>query len=202
MAFQAVPDTASITIEYLSQSKQMVNTLHAELPGGYVLSDLLALASAVDVAVDANWLPQQAAGSSYVQTVVRGLALENDQEVTNDTSAGPGEIVANGVSGNVTLSVKRASNFTGRSARGRLYWIAMPNTKLGGNENLVTQAYADSVESAVDAIRVAIDATDWQAVIVSRFSGGVERTTGVTFDWTNTSIVNLSVDSQRGRLEA
>ncbi|KKK69597.1 hypothetical protein LCGC14_2932460, partial [marine sediment metagenome] len=44
MAFQPVPDTAEIVIEFFANTVTMKNVLHAEKPGGYSLADLQTLA--------------------------------------------------------------------------------------------------------------------------------------------------------------
>jgi len=200
MAFQAVPDVAEIAIQYTLNTRNPTNVLHAHIVGGYNLTDLAALASAVDASVGTDWLPDQSQDCAYQQTVVTGLDEINDLQVTDNASAAAGGIAANAMPGNVTVSVKRASALTGRSARGRLYWIGMPVTKLQANENLIFQAAADDIEDAVDKLRIAIAATAWTPAIVSRFTEGVQRGTGVFFEWTDTTIVNLNVDSQRRRL--
>lgn len=201
MAFQAVPDAAEVIVNFLANTKEMVSTMAARKPGGYTLADLVVLAVAVDLAISTNWLPVMSQDVNYVSTTVRGLAFENDQETTVDTGAGTGGVLANAMPGNVTVSVKKGSGLTGRSARGRLYFIGMVAADLQANENLLTVVASDAIEAAVEAARVAITATVWTAAIVSRFTAGLPRTpTGTTFEWTETDVVNLSVDSQRRRL--
>jgi len=200
MVFQPVLDAAEAVITYNSHNKQVKNVLHAVQPGGYNLTSLTALANAVDVAVAANFLPEQTADVDYASTLVRGLEFENDQEVLITTSAGPGLIAAQVGPGNVTLAVKKSSALTGRSARGRLFWIGMSELALEVNSNFVFQSAVDDIVAAVEAVRIAINATVWTAVIVSRFTGGVKRATGIPFDWLTTSVVDREVDSQRRRL--
>lgn len=200
MGFQAVPNTAEIVIKYNLNLKPMFNVMHAEKLGGYDLIDLQQLANGIDFAVAANWLPQQTDNAVYQETVVRGLNVENDQEALANANAGNGSDVSPALPGNVTLSIKKGSGFTGRSARGRLYWIGMPRDNLSTNENIVTALDTAAIVAAVEGVRVAIGAALWVAVIVSRFSGGVKRPTGITFPWTTTSSVDSDVDSSRRRL--
>ena len=200
MAFQAVPDAAEAVITYTQNDSVMKTVLHAFKPGGYNLADLTVLASAVDLAVAASFLPIQTVEVGYNFTTVRGLAFENDQEVVDATSAGLGGVAGPGLPSSVTFSIKKSSGLTGRSARGRLYWIGLLATNLAPNENQLDVAAQVAAVAAVDAMRAAIGATVWTPAIVSRFSGGVPRTTGVTFTWTTTTSVNTNVDSQRRRL--
>lgn len=202
MAFQSVPDTAQITIVYTLNGEACVNTLYAEKVGGYSVGDLQALADQVDVQVDGTWLAQQPPEASYLRTEVRGLDLENDLTAEASTNAGPGVAATNTLPNQVTFAVRKSSGKTGRSARGRLYWIGIPAGKLQTtDENRLLAAYVTSLVDAVDDQRSGIDAvTGWDAVLVSRFQGGVKRGTGKTFPWLTTSSVNDVIDTQRGRL--
>lgn len=200
MAFQAVPETAEVTVVYRQNLENITNSFHARLVGGYVLADLVVLAAAVDVAIAANWLPIQTLDALYQRVEVRGLAVENDLFAENSDSSGAGADVIEGLPNNVTLSVKKTSGLTGRSARGRLYFMGIPSNDLSTNENQWAAATVTAVEAAIEAVRVAITVTAWTPVIVSRFTGGLLRSVGVTFNWTGSVAVNINVDSQRGRL--
>lgn len=200
MAFQSVPETADILIQYTLNGEPALNAFAARKVGGYNLSDLQLLADAVDAAVAANWLQEQTLDARYDQTVVRGLEFENDQEAIQNAGSGIGLRLGTGLPGNVTISIKKSSGLTGRSARGRLYWMGMPKDQLSSNENVVLTANVVLIVAAVEAVRLAIDATVWFPVIVSRFTGGLPRNPGVTFPWLVTSVVNNNVDSNRRRL--
>ncbi len=200
MAFQSVPETAEVVIEYSQHNEEYVNTMAARLPGGYTQADIQALADAVDTAVAASWRPLQTNECTYVETRVRGLESANDLEAFQNAGTGPGAVAVKSNPGNVTLSIKKGSGLTGRSARGRLFWIGLTQTQLSIIENIVGAVDVGNIVSGVNAVRVAIEVTAWQPVIVSRFAAGVPRPVGVTFNWTTTSAVNNDVDSQRGRL--
>jgi hypothetical protein len=202
MAFQAVPETAQITIVYTYNDEPCVNTLYAKKPGGYALGDLTALAEQIDVQVGTTWLNLQPPEASYVRTEVRGLDEENDLLVEENDNAGPGTGSANSTPNQVTFAIRKNSGKTGRSARGRLYWIGLPRDKLDpSDENRILQAHVDDLVDAVDDQRVGIDAVaGWEAVLVSRFKAGLKRDEGVTFPWVSTGAVDNIVDTQRGRL--
>lgn len=202
MAFQAVPDTAEIDIIYTLNAVIVQNVFYAELVGGYLLADLQALAAGVDLQVQGTWKAQQAPEAQYIRVEVRGLALQNDLVATASLSTGPGVHTGNALPNQVTFSVKKTSGFTGRSARGRCYWIGVPdNTLQGGDENLLIGAYATDVVTAVDSIRIAISNIGlWIPVLVSRFTSGAKRPLGVTFPWVGSVNVDNRVDTNRGRL--
>ncbi len=200
MAFQSVPETAEIVIAYTGSGANLVNVLAARLTGGYTLPDLEGLAAAVDAIMTSDWLPIQTDDVSYVDTTVRGLESLNDLEAVVNTGAAAGTLAEVGSPGNVTLAVKKLSGFTGRSARGRMYWIGMPRSNLAPNLNQLDVTAAADIVAAVEALRAAIVAEGWLAVIVSRISEKVLRDPAVTFTWTSTGSVNIDVDSQRRRL--
>lgn len=201
MVFQPLPDTAEIVIKYTGFGSNMFNVLAAHKAGGYDLADLESLAAAVDALVAADWLEIQTEDVSYVSTTVRGLASENDLEATDVTSAGPGEVVDIGMSGNVTFAIKKASGFTGRSARGRLYWIGMSRGQLSANKNRVDATAVAAIVAACELMRGGIVTEGWTPVIVSRWANGVKRApTGEVFPWNSSVAVDDEVDSQRGRL--
>lgn len=202
MAFQAVPDTAEIDIIYTQHGETMQNVFYAELPGGYTLTDLAALAAGIDSQVQGTWKSQQVIEAVYQRTEVRGLAVENDLIATNNVNAGVGILSGGALPNNVTLVVKKESGLTGRSARGRCYWMGCAQGLLKTtDENEFQTTYVAAIVASVDSMRTQIASVGlWQPVLVSRFSGGVARTTGVTFPWVNSVAVNEVVDTQRGRL--
>lgn len=202
MAFQAVPDTVEVDIIYTLNGETVQNVFYAELPGGYTLADLSALANVMDAQVQGTWKAQQPVEAVYVRTEVRGLAVVNDLIASNNSNAGPGVKVGGVFPNNVTFSVKKTSGLTGRSARGRTYWIGVSNAESpGGDENFLTATYVAGIVNAVDSIRNSMDATPlWVPVLVSRFTGGLERPTGVTFPWVDTLAVDDRLDTHRGRL--
>ncbi len=201
MVFQPVTDTAEIVIKYNGYGSDMVNVLAAAKSGGYDLADLTALAAAVDALVAADWLEIQTEDVAYVSTTVRGLANQNDFEVVNSDTAGAGELVEIGMSGNVTVSIKKESGFTGRSARGRIYWIGMVRSQLSANKNRVDGTALALIETKLELMRTGIVTAGWTPVIISRFSEGVQRTpVALTFPWISSTAINDEVDSQRRRL--
>jgi len=202
MAFQKVTNTAEINVIYTLNAEPVQNVFYAKFGGAYALANLQALADEVDLAVAANWLALQPVEASYVRTEVRGLTVENDFFASTSASAGPGTDLSATLPNQVTLSIKRASGLTGRSARGRTYWIGIPRDKAQAvDENRITLAYRTLVVAAIEQIRIRIGTVFlWDPVIVSRISGGVKRPEGVTFGWLSSTVVDDIFDTQRDRL--
>ena len=202
MAFQSVANTIEIDVIFTLNGELVQNVFYAELPGDYLVADLQAVADAVDLSIAASWQDQQPAEAVYVRTECRGLEFENDVTAEQNLSNGPGTHAGSSLPNNVTFSIKKTSGLTGRSARGRSYWVGVPSTILqAANENLVTGAWATNVVAAIGDTRIAINGVGlWQAVLVSRFTAGAARVTGKTFPWTGETSVDQRVDTNRGRL--
>lgn len=202
MAFQPVVDTAEINVIYTLNGATLQNVFYAALVGGYTLADLDSLSAGIDLQVDGSWKAIQPIEAFYSRTEVRGLALENDLVSINNTNAGVGLSPAETLPNNVTLAVKKESGFTGRSARGRTYWIGIPRDFLDStNENDMDAIRVTNIVAAVDAIRTQIIGLPlWTPVLVSRYTAGAQRPAGLLFPWIGCSAVNNQVDTQRGRL--
>lgn len=202
MAFQSVPDTAEINMLYTLNDVAAQNVFYAEHPGGYSEANLQALADAVDLIWPITFQNEQPAEVTYVKTEVRGLENENDFVVESAVSTGNGTHGAVSFPNQVTFAIKKTSGKSGRSARGRTYWIGIPlNQVEPTDENMMLAAYAASIVANIDFVRTTINATGtWEAVLVSRFADSQKRAEGVTFPWSGTTNVDLRLDTQRGRL--
>lgn len=200
MAFQKVPETARIELVYSQGGRIYQNNLHARLVGGYAESDLITLAGIVDNRIGLSILPIQSPNVTYEETVVRGLDQENDLVVSDNSSQGDGGSIVDGVPPNVTKAITLRSGLTGRSARGRIYWIGANENDLDQDEGFFLAASVNIWVGLVDLLRTDIGASAWTPVIVSRRTGGVQRPEGVTFTWQSTSNFTNNVNSQRGRL--
>lgn len=202
MAFQPVPDVAAIDVIFTLNGVTVQNTHYGLLPGGYTLSDLQALATKIDLTFSATIAPDSPPEVTYVKTEVRGLAVINDLLAEANVGTAVGLHSGSALPNQVTFAIKKLSGFTGRSARGRVFWVGVPdNTLQPTNENLVTATWAANVVADIDFIRNQIETVGlWQAVIVSRFTLGAQRPFGVTFPWVDTTNVDLRVDTHRGRL--
>lgn len=202
MAFQRVPFTVEIDVIYNASAEAVQNVFYAQFPGGYGQSDLDALAVRVDTRVAANWPAQQAPEAIYQRVEVHGLNAENDLVADFSSGTQTGTQLTAILPNNVSVAVKKTSGLSGRSARGRTFWIGAPQGQLSpADENTFLLTYVTAVVDAITQIREGIQSlAGWDAVLVSRFAGGVKRPEGVTFPWIGEVSVDARVDSQRGRL--
>lgn len=201
MPFQSAPDCAEAVIHALANTQPIVNRLNFKFASGYTQTDIDNLAAAVDAAMASHYLPICSSSVAYSHVHVRGLTNIIDLESDNATSAGSGSAGASSVAANVTLCVTLHTGFTGRSARGRFYGFPTVDGSLT-SILAFTGAYVTALEDVVAAIFANASAANWTPVVLSRFSGGVKRTTAVATTITNATARNALIDSQRGRLAA
>jgi len=202
MPFQSIPECAEVVIHGQGGSKAIANVLGFWMPGGYLQADLDNLASAIDIAVGADYLPFVAAGSAYIRTDVRGL--ENVVDLTSSASsqAGPGTMSGTfELPSNVAFCVTLRTGLTGRSARGRFYSWPFADSGLSAVDT-VTTTYANGIKTFVNACLTAGLSEGWYLSILSRRSLGALRPVGVHYTVTNIDYRNRTTDSQRGRLPA
>lgn len=202
MAFQPATNCAEVVVEGSQAGQQVVNTYYFRKDAAYTQEDIDNLALAVDTWVGAVMLPLVSNQYSYIRTRVRGLTSAVDLASENNTSAGSGEQTGDSFPNNVALSVKRRSAFTGRAARGRVYWPGMTVNQVELSTNTVTDAFVTLVLAALDALTEAAGEADWEAVILHRVSGGTPLAAAVIYTLVEWVVVDKVLDSMRRRLPA
>ena len=139
------------------------------------------------------------AGMEYVGTKVRGLENEEDFEVTNIDSAGPGIQSGTALPPNVTFCATLRTVHTGRTARGRFYALPSTNAALLNDHQFETD-YANAVVEFLNDLATEALANSWLLVVLSRFVAGAERPEATFNIVTAIEARNRQIDSQRGRL--
>lgn len=199
MPFQAVPNAAEVVIEGTIDNQNIFNTFQFTHASGWGEDELGELAHACALEWSTGMLPLMSANYHFVQAVARDLRTPIALLATDTSGAGPGARATGLVPNNVALSVKRASAFTGRGARGRVF---IPVTDLSNmvGPNEVTSAFATAVLGVLNTLMSAAETVDWNAVIVSRSGPGTTTTEAVVYTLVEWVVVNLVVDSMRRRL--
>jgi len=201
MAFQSCPQIASIAIHATNNGKQIANILHAHKSVPYTQTHIDDLASGVEAAVSGVYEPLMSDNLLLADLTVTGLENINDFQSTITFGASPGTASGNPLPANNSLVATLRSGLTGRSARGRIYTFptgASNVSSTGGD--LYTSGYVTNVAALWSAVFAAIATSGWDQVILSRFTGGAERLTGVGFLVTDVEVRNSVADSQRRRL--
>ena len=198
MTFQSVPDVAEAVVQFTAQGELQTMTFYG-LKVGYSQGDLDALSAAMDAWATAELKPMLSSSLAYIGVQVKGLELLNDLTSFDATGSGVGGTAETPLANQDCIAVARLSNFTGRSARGRVY-MPLHRGNVDTNENLVTSSTETAFEDALDEVSVSMIGAGWIEVIVSRFTGGAPRATGVTFTVVAYDMRDREIDTQRRRM--
>jgi len=200
MAFQSVPDCAQGTIVTTLNGVTMNTTLgFAITGGGYNQANIDNLAGGLDNWWAAEVQPQLSTQCNYEQAEVRGLEFLSDLEAIANTNAGPG------LNGNDPLPALTAAcisfrtGFTGRSARGRNYIPGLCISDMAANENSIDSTVLTALKDAYDLMAGYVNADGWFHVVISRFTLGAARPTGVYKPVTSYLFTDTKWDTQRRR---
>ncbi len=176
-----------------------MNQFYAKFPAQPDKDDLSALAVVIKAWWETYIQPLQTSQVSLVRIELTDITEEAGQQVIY-TSGLPlsGDEGAAPLPNNVTLSVKLTTGFSGRSKRGRQYFIGLVNTQLLDNNHVILGLVTD-LQDAYSALIDAISDAGWTMVIASFVSGGLPRTTALLTEVISSS-VNQTLDSQRRRL--
>lgn len=204
MAFQRVPFTYQVNVEFNHNGSFGLNTFYARVDeGDYGAAAAAQLAEGVADWCTATWVSALGAATSIEQVTVRGLNAAADvlevsttglPEVGSYTSSEP-------LPSNVAFAMTRRTGLTGRSQRGRIY-IPLCLAMLATNENYVNPTWEAVARGALNLLSDAMQSYVSSAVevIVSRYSGGAARAEAVTYAVNTYSPADLTIDTQRRRL--
>lgn len=197
--FIPAADTARVDLVYSSQGNTLMNVIYFRRAGGFDAGQLEALAEATIAAWDDNIKALTTANVSL--NLVRATDISSEGAAGVEVSAGP--LAGTNTTGinlplNVTVVTKFSTGLTGRSHRGRIYFVG-----LNGSE-IVANALASGVAATINTAWTSFfgDITTLAAdehVIVSLCNNGAWRTAAEVTPVTNYS-TNGDLDSQRRRL--
>ena len=196
-----VPATNVVMVEArcILEGQHVENRFMCLSPSAVDAAKLEAVANAVDAwweGAYANILPDTVLLTEIIAT---DLSVENGDQFTFVPSGEVrGAIVGGALPNEVSLCISFRSGFRGRSARGRMYSIAVP---------IVAMATANDVASSfvVSANAVGQSLIDNLAaiaplVVLSYVSTGAPRVGGpITFVVTSASVTDPTVDSMKRR---
>lgn len=197
-AFIPVPNVAKLTMGYRMNDSDMMNVHYFEKSGGWNASSIEQLAVEAAAAWGAHLSALQPAALT-LRTATALSLFEPDSNVfelpVSSEGTRPGEILP----GNVTLAVKFLTGFSGRSRRGRMFWLQLVEDDVA-NDTVDAEFLEDllnGIAQFFQAIETAITGTNH--VVVSYCQDGLWLTEGETTvvnGYTSEGIV----DSQRRRL--
>jgi hypothetical protein len=149
---------------------------------------------------DAEMAPITHTGTSLQQIEVTDISSEDDDGIIYTTGLpSVGTSSGNALPNNVTVATKLLSGLTGRSRRGRKYFVGMSDNNISAGAQNILGAMQTALNQAYEELLTLLTAEDWTWIIVSLISNGVPRTEGL-----KTPIIafatNLVLDSMRRRL--
>lgn len=202
MPFVPVPETAEVTLVYTGpNSNRMVNVYHWVRPTlGWDADSLGDLAEAM-----LTWERDVASAQRSNQILCIGAEARDisvqDSFVVAVAAVPPiqGGLSTAVLPANVTLAVSLRTPFAGRSFRGRTYWIGLSEGAVQGDFVIAgtSQAILAAVRQLVEEVGQPLNA---QLAVVSRYSNGAPRATGIATPVTSVTLVDTRVDTQRRRL--
>lgn len=199
MPFQSVPNTAEAVVIWTANLQRCTMTFHFTLATGYDQADIDQLALSMDVWAVNEFVPLISNQVTYEGIEVRGLESSVDLFGSVTTNAQVGTINGAPTPNSVTLAVKRTTGFTGRSARGRVYFPCNAPS-IDTDENFMNAGWSGNVVDALEEVIEVDGGTGWTHVVVSRQNGGVILNPAVTRAVVAYSLTDREIDSQQRRM--
>jgi len=176
------------------------NVFHLTREGGWSSVSLEAMANAIKLKWADNIALHAAPDLELLKVVATDLSVEGSFgfEISGGglTGANTGTHAA---PGSVTVAVKLATGLTGRSNRGRSFYLGLPKESIVNNE--LATGVALAIQDDYEAFMAWIVESDAEAglSVVSYCHDNVWRTEGLATYITNVS-VDPNLDNQRRRL--
>jgi len=199
MASPATDRLVQANIRFLSNVQRVENVLHfrntidSPTPG-----NMTTLANTIVTRVTADWMPLMNTATTFTEVYVEEYADDVSQSVSVTGGNVAGSAGALAMPGGSTFVLSFRTEFVGRSRRGRMYTIGMEETHQNGG--VVTDTYRNAWLAALNTLRTATLADEWELVVASFVSGGLPREEGLVTPVTAVIAVDNFVDSQRRRL--
>lgn len=198
MANQPVPDTIGLYVRGTLLGQQVENTFYYNYIAVPDEAQLQSFADDVADHWDTNGIGNLPNGWTGREVYVRDLAAPITVQATSLGILGSVGIRSGDTMPSfVTLAIARQSGLTGRSSRGRIFWMGLAESDVA--VNVVSGALATSIIDFLedqDAIAVTAGFTP---VVVSRFQNNVELTVPQTYPVAGWFARDLNVDTRRSR---
>lgn len=200
MAFIPVPNTAQFNIHQLLFGVPVENTLSFEQDEPWTAADL----ATATVGLETWWETEIAPLLSSDITLVRvsGRALDTAASPVWENPVVPavaGGVASPSMPGNVAFVISLRTGLAGRSFRGRNYVAGIPDNVQ--TSNVVSQAFANALIDAYSELVGTQALVPGMLVVVSRQANNAPRVTGVTTNVQSVIVTDLTLDTQRGRLQ-
>lgn len=200
MAFIPVSGSVKVAVHWTLFDELLINTLWFETLGAVEWDgpNINQLCGDVWAWAEAELIP--ILSNDIILTLVDGVDQSQQNSFYGSYSETPvvGSVAAQSAPSGICVSVKFASDLTGRSYRGRNYVSGIPSTAIDNNQ--ITTTFRTALTNAYSDLNTYITLDQVVHVIASRFTNNQPRTGGVTVLVQDYQIVDLNLDSQRRRL--
>lgn len=174
------------------------NTFYYGYTGSPDAGDAQDIADAIGAVVAALWIGALPTAFDFREVYVRDLANEFAvQGVDTSISGLSGTDTGAPLPSYNTVAIARRSAFTGRSARGRIFWMALGETMVTGNA--VGSVFTDGMIDALIEQDAAVSLLGFPPLILSRRQMGVMLPEAVTFPLLTWAVNDQLVDTRRSR---
>jgi hypothetical protein len=186
-------------MSFTQAGQQVANQFYCQFPTQPDRNDLLALGQVINDWWEDFMKPLQATAVALVKIELTDLTQEFGEQQTFTTGLPQtGNMSGTALANHVTLSVKLATGFSGRSQRGRQYFIGLTSEQML-DPNHITLSTITALQDCYSALIDAVHDAGWTLVIASFYTDGARRDTAQLKEVIS-SHANQTVDSQRRRL--
>lgn len=201
MAFIPAVNAALVTLVFKHEvnNKIAVNTLWFECtidPGNAQLADLYEM---VEMWATDAWSPLAVNDWRLNQIRVRNMTTENGAEYSGNPLI-PGLINADPMPSNVTISVSFRTGLSGRSFRGRNYFVGLPRTAVIDDD--ISPTAITNINDGYEGLIAQVSGSDWTWVVASFQTDGAPRASALLTPVTHVLVVDSELDHQDRRLRA
>lgn len=197
MPFQSVPNTIEVLVRGTNDSTPVENTFYYSYVAEPTYEEMGDLATALKAVIVSEWLPYLPANcgitSIYVRDLENEFATNYDLAFSVEIGTASGEALP---SFN-TIAFARKSGLTGRSTRGRIFWLGLTEGQVANS--VVDSGVLTGIADAINQFDAEASSEGYTPVIVSRYHNGVLRTPAVTYEISNWGFNDNLVDTRRSR---
>lgn len=198
MAFVPAPNIVLIEVIALKDGQVIENTIHMDVFHEPTLGDLNGIAAFISGWCSSTYAINLSQDVTITSIKCTSLHAQNAPQVELPVNI-PGVVASDSLPNEVSYCVSLRSGWTGRSARGRWYVLAVAlNQRLG--ENRVTSTFRTAITGALQDLIDDTDAAGNALVVVSYTNNGAPRVGGpVYFKYLTATTSDDVLDSQRRR---
>lgn len=197
-----VPETCQAEMVYQSNepTNLVENVYHFQRTGGWTATQMSDLITYLQAWENTSAKSLRGTSTALLKIRVRDLAVANGAYAAADMNVAGTHTGAHYPS-SVTWAVKWTTGLTGRSNRGRSYWIGLTETMSSAtDDNSIDATVAGAIVSACSALLTGAIPDAGKLVVVSRRHANAWRNPPVTVPITGVGYADTILDNQRRRL--